>query len=265
MEEKYFPDEPDYEYWLICPKCKKSIPIINLFIVKEKEVVNDSSGIVKDVDTLYADIKCKNCEPMSIPLKTYFEFIKKNFKMMKPEKIDIKFKNKDFEEGDEKIIYCMDQHGYLDYKHYLMHNVVKFKFNHILCEKELNIDSYCGLNEKHDYYKKGKYFCQLCNLPLCNACYEHHKTNFKAHPISKLENENSLVEKIYNKFIEIQLRDEYKNLEINKLILEYISLLKKNFDRIAVNHIPNYYLLQNFKLLQIRENEGEYLINSNEF
>ena len=261
-EENICFDDKENEYWLICPFCKIRIPLIHLFIFSE---VNDNNGVKNIDDILYADIKCKTCQPITIPLEIYLNFIKKNGKMIKPDIIDSKFKNKEFNE-DKNIIYCMDQHGFIDYKHYMMHNVIKFKISHVTCEKELNIDSYCQLNQNHEYYKKGKYFCQFCNLALCKSCKNYHEINQKSknHPISELENETILIENIFNEFKQNikNLNENYKKLKINELIIQYVYLLKNNYDRISNKHIPNYYLINNFKLLHQMEKDDKYLINS---
>ena len=130
----------------------------------------------------------------------------------------------------------------------------------------LNIDSYCQLNQNHEYYKKGKYFCQFCNLALCKACKTVHEMNqqTKNHPISELENETILIENIFNEFKQNikNLNEIYKKLKINELIIQYVYLLKYNYDRISNKHIPNYFLIKNFKLLHKMEKDDKYLINS---
>ena len=260
--ENNFFDDKEYEYWLICPYCKNKIPIIHLFISTGEQVIENN--VVKEIkDILYVDINCKTCKFFTIPLEIYLDFIKKNGKMIKPEIIDLKFKNNKFN-VDKNIIYCMDQHGFIDYKHYMMHNVIKFKIPHVICEKELDIDSYCNLNQNHDYYKKAKYFCQFCNLALCKSCKNYHEINKKNHPISGLENETILIEDIFNNFNQIikNLNEKNQKLKINELIMQYVFLLKNNYDRISKKHIPNYCLIQNFKLLHKIENDYKYLIDS---
>jgi hypothetical protein len=86
----------------------------------------------------------------------------------------------------------------------------------------------------------------------------------KNHPISELENETILIENIFNEFKQNikNLNEIYKKLKINELIIQYVYLLKYNYDRISNKHIPNYFLIKNFKLLHKMEKDDKYLINS---
>ena len=256
-------EDKENEYWLICPTCKTNIPIIHLFIATNEQVKENDEE--KEIDILYADIRCKNeyCKPITIPFEIYLDFVKKNGKMIKPEIIDKKLKNKELNK-DKNVIYCMDQHGYINNDNYMMHNIIKFKFPHVVCEKELNIDSYCKLNKNHEYLKKAKYFCLCCNLALCKPCKIYHEKEEVNHPISELENETVLIDYIFEDFKQNikDLDEENKKLNINKLIIDYVFLLKNNYDRIAIKHIPNCNLILNFKLLHKMEKNDKYLINS---
>jgi len=97
--ENNFLYDKEYEYWLICPYCKNKIPIIHLFIAIGEQVIENNK--VKEIkDILYADINCKTCKPFTIPLEIYLDFVKKNGKMIKPEIIDLNFKNNKFNENE---------------------------------------------------------------------------------------------------------------------------------------------------------------------
>ena len=251
---KRFKDIHSKHYWPLCPECKKFIPYFNLW---EKNNV------------IFLDVKCYYCKEKkklnyyqlrTIKLEDYLKVVsdEKNieYNSILKEKINEKIKSQ-----QNKIGFCMDFHGWLDVNHYVVHEKMKFKTKHIICEKEIYLNSYCQLCK----IKVGKFFCENCEFQLCKSCMNNHKKSCSSNIIT-LSNLHSLLnEKIhsYSYFSQLKkINNHYFNLIIDFFLLYYqIYLTTTN------QHLNDYWMtmtLLNIQFEQYKENElFKSLLNKN--
>ena len=241
-------------YWPLCPECKKFIPYFNLW---EKN------------NNIFLDIKCYYCKEKkklnyfqlrTIKLEDYLKVIsdEKNieYNSILKEKINEKIKSQQY-----KIGFCMDFHGWLDANHYKVHEKMKFKTKHIICEKEIYLNSYCKLCKT----KVAKFFCEICEAQLCKSCKNNHeKTCFSE--IKNLSYLHSLlIEKIRKYAYFTQLKK--KNNRYFNLIIDFFFLYYQVFLTTTDQHLNDYWMtmtLFNIQFLNFKENDiVNCLLNKN--
>ena len=246
-------------YWPLCPQCKKFIPYFNLW---------------KEDDEIFIDIKCFYCKETkkenyfqmkTVKLSKYLDIIadenkNKEYNSILKEKINDKMGNSKISQN--KFAFCMDYHGWLDLNHYQVHEKMKFKTKHVICEKEIFLHSYC----KKCKNKVAKFFCENCEEQLCKNCANEHNINKGCYSkIKSLANfQDSLTQKYnnYSKFIQykniIKKNEKLEKKIINNFlcVLDFFLLYNQVYLITADQHFPNYWIAMTFLNL-IFNNEEE--------
>ena len=245
-------------YWPLCPQCKKFIPYFNLW---------------KNDDEIFIDIKCIYCKEIkkenyfqmkTVKLSQYLDIIadenkNKEYNSILKEKINDKINSI---KNQNKFAFCMDYHGWLDLNHYQVHEKMKFKTKHVICEKEIFLHSYC----KKCKNKVAKFFCENCEEQLCKKCANEHNINKGCYSkIKSLANfQDSLTQKYnnYSKFIQykniIKKNEKLEKKIINNFlcVLDFFLLYNQVYLITADQHFPNYWIAMTFLNL-IFNNEEE--------
>ena len=245
-------------YWPLCPQCKKFIPYFNLW---------------KNDDEIFIDIKCIYCKEIkkenyfqmkTVKLSQYLDIIadenkNKEYNSILKEKINDKINSI---KNQNKFAFCMDYHGWLDLNHYQVHEKMKFKTKHVICEKEIFLHSYC----KKCKNKVAKFFCENCEEQLCKNCSNEHNINKGCYSkIKSLANfQDSLTQKYnnYSKFIQykniIKKNEKLEKKIINNFlcVLDFFLLYNQVYLITADQHFPNYWIAMTFLNL-IFNNEEE--------
>ena len=245
-------------YWPLCPQCRKFIPFFNLW---------------KKSDDIFLDIKCFYCKEKrkenyfqikTVKLKTYLDLIadenkNKEYNSILKEKINDKINSI---KNQNKFAFCMDYHGWLDLNYYQVHEKMKFKTKHVICEKEIFLHSYC----KKCKNKVAKFFCENCEEQLCKNCSNEHNINKGCYSkIKSLANfQDSLTQKYnnYSKFIQykniIKKNEKLEKKIINNFlcVLDFFLLYNQVYLITADQHFPNYWIAMTFLNL-IFNNEEE--------
>ncbi len=245
-------------YWPLCPQCKKFIPYFNLW---------------KNDDEIFIDIKCIYCKEMkkenyfqmkTVKLSQYLDIIadenkNKEYNSILKEKINDKINSI---KNQNKFAFCMDYHGWLDLNHYQVHEKMKFKTKHVICEKEIFLHSYC----KKCKNKVAKFFCENCEEQLCKNCSKEHYINKGCYSkIKSLANfQDSLTQKYnnYSKFIQykniIKKNEKLEKKIMNNFlcVLDFFLLYNQVYLITADQHFPNYWIAMTFLNL-IFNNEEE--------
>ena len=245
-------------YWPLCPQCKKFIPYFNLW---------------KNDDEIFIDIKCIYCKEIkkenyfqmkTVKLSQYLDIIadenkNKEYNSILKEKINDKINSI---KNQNKFAFCMDYHGWLDLNHYQVHEKMKFKTKHVICEKEIFLHSYC----KKCKNKVAKFFCENCEEQLCKNCANEHNINKGCYSkIKSLANfQDSLTQKYnnYSKFIQykniIKKNEKLEKKIINNFlcVLDFFLLYNQVYLITADQHFPNYWIAMTFLNL-IFNNEEE--------
>ena len=220
-------------YWPLCPECKKFIPYFNIWEKNNKQ---------------YLDIKCHYCKEKkklnyfqlkTIKLEDYLKVIsdEKNieYNSILKEKINEKVNDKN-KSLMNKIGFCMDFHGWLDLNHYKVHEKMKFKTKHIICEKEIYLYSYCKLCN----HKIAKFFCENCEIGLCKSCMKNHENKCKSN-IKNLSTLQSLFQdKIdnYLKFLELKKKKKINLYPIIDFFFLYYQIYLTTTDQ----HLNDYWI-----------------------
>ena len=245
-------------YWPLCPQCKKFIPYFNLW---------------KNDDEIFIDIKCIYCKEIkkenyfqmkTVKLSQYLDIIadenkNKEYNSILKEKINDKINSI---KNQNKFAFCMDYHGWLDLNYYQVHEKMKFKTKHVICEKEIFLHSYC----KKCKNKVAKFFCENCEEQLCKNCANEHNINKGCYSkIKSLANfQDSLTQKYnnYSKFIQykniIKKNEKLEKKIINNFlcVLDFFLLYNQVYLITADQHFPNYWIAMTFLNL-IFNNEEE--------
>ena len=245
-------------YWPLCPQCKKFIPYFNLW---------------KNDDEIFIDIKCIYCKEIkkenyfqmkTVKLSQYLDIIadenkNKEYNSILKEKINDKINSI---KNQNKFAFCMDYHGWLDLNYYQVHEKMKFKTKHVICEKEIFLHSYC----KKCKNKVAKFFCENCEEQLCKNCSNEHNINKGCYSkIKSLANfQDSLTQKYnnYSKFIQykniIKKNEKLEKKIINNFlcVLDFFLLYNQVYLITADQHFPNYWIAMTFLNL-IFNNEEE--------
>ena len=245
-------------YWPLCPQCKKFIPYFNLW---------------KNDDEIFIDIKCIYCKEIkkenyfqmkTVKLSQYLDIIadenkNKEYNSILKEKINDKINSI---KNQNKFAFCMDYHGWLDLNHYQVHEKMKFKTKHVICEKEIFLHSYC----KKCKNKVAKFFCENCEEQLCKNCSNEHNINKGCYSkIKSLANfQDSLTQKYnnYSKFIQykniIKKNEKLEKKIMNNFlcVLDFFLLYNQVYLITADQHFPNYWIAMTFLNL-IFNNEEE--------
>ena len=245
-------------YWPLCPQCKKFIPYFNLW---------------KEDDEIFIDIKCFYCKETkkenyfqmkTVKLSKYLDIIadenkNKEYNSILKEKINDKMGNSKISQN--KFAFCMDYHGWLDLNHYQVHEKMKFKTKHVICEKEIFLHSYC----KKCKNKVAKFFCENCEEQLCKKCANEHNINKGCYSkIKSLANfQDSLTQKYnnYSKFIQykniIKKNEKLEKKIINNFlcVLDFFLLYNQVYLITADQHFPNYWIAMTFLNLMFNNEE----------
>ena len=245
-------------YWPLCPQCKKFIPYFNLW---------------KNDDEIFIDIKCIYCKEIkkenyfqmkTVKLSQYLDIIadenkNKEYNSILKEKINDKINSI---KNQNKFAFCMDYHGWLDLNYYQVHEKMKFKTKHVICEKEIFLHSYC----KKCKNKVAKFFCENCEEQLCKKCANEHNINKGCYSkIKSLANfQDSLTQKYnnYSKFIQykniIKKNEKLEKKIMNNFlcVLDFFLLYNQVYLITADQHFPNYWIAMTFLNL-IFNNEEE--------
>ena len=244
-------------YWPLCPQCKKFIPYFNLW---------------KNDDEIFIDIKCIYCKEIkkenyfqmkTVKLSKYLDIIadenkNKEYNSILKEKINDKINSI---KNQNKFAFCMDYHGWLDLNHYQVHEKMKFKTKHVICEKEIFLHSYC----KKCKNKVAKFFCENCEEQLCKNCSNEHNINKGCYSkIKSLANfQDSLTQKYnnYSKFIQykniIKKNEKLEKKIINNFlcVLDFFLLYNQVYLITADQHFPNYWIAMTFLNLMFNNEE----------
>ena len=244
-------------YWPLCPQCKKFIPYFNLW---------------KEDDEIFIDIKCFYCKETkkenyfqmkTVKLSQYLDIIadenkNKEYNSILKEKINDKINSI---KNQNKFAFCMDYHGWLDLNHYQVHEKMKFKTKHVICEKEIFLHSYC----KKCKNKVAKFFCENCEEQLCKKCANEHNINKGCYSkIKSLANfQDSLTQKYnnYSKFIQykniIKKNEKLEKKIINNFlcVLDFFLLYNQVYLITADQHFPNYWIAMTFLNLMFNNEE----------
>ena len=244
-------------YWPLCPQCKKFIPYFNLW---------------KNDDEIFIDIKCIYCKEIkkenyfqmkTVKLSQYLDIIadenkNKEYNSILKEKINDKINSI---KNQNKFAFCMDYHGWLDLNHYQVHEKMKFKTKHVICEKEIFLHSYC----KKCKNKVAKFFCENCEEQLCKNCSNEHNINKGCYSkIKSLANfQDSLTQKYnnYSKFIQykniIKKNEKLEKKIINNFlcVLDFFLLYNQVYLITADQHFPNYWIAMTFLNLMFNNEE----------
>ena len=244
-------------YWPLCPQCKKFIPYFNLW---------------KEDDEIFIDIKCFYCKETkkenyfqmkTVKLSQYLDIIadenkNKEYNSILKEKINDKINSI---KNQNKFAFCMDYHGWLDLNYYQVHEKMKFKTKHVICEKEIFLHSYC----KKCKNKVAKFFCENCEEQLCKNCSNEHNINKGCYSkIKSLANfQDSLTQKYnnYSKFIQykniIKKNEKLEKKIINNFlcVLDFFLLYNQVYLITADQHFPNYWIAMTFLNLMFNNEE----------
>ena len=244
-------------YWPLCPQCKKFIPYFNLW---------------KNDDEIFIDIKCIYCKEIkkenyfqmkTVKLSQYLDIIadenkNKEYNSILKEKINDKINSI---KNQNKFAFCMDYHGWLDLNYYQVHEKMKFKTKHVICEKEIFLHSYC----KKCKNKVAKFFCENCEEQLCKKCANEHNINKGCYSkIKSLANfQDSLTQKYnnYSKFIQykniIKKNEKLEKKIINNFlcVLDFFLLYNQVYLITADQHFPNYWIAMTFLNLMFNNEE----------
>ena len=252
-------------YWPLCPQCRKFIPFFNLW---------------KKSDDIFLDIKCFYCKEKrkenyfqikTVKLKTYLDLIadenkNKEYNSILKEKINDKMGNSKISQN--KFAFCMDYHGWLDLNHYQVHEKMKFKTKHIICEKEIILHSYCKICKNN----AAKFFCENCEEQLCKICYKEHCKNNGCK--TNIKNLNFFQDFLNKKFKEYSKFIQYKNIikkneKIEKTIInnfiyiiDFFLLYNQVYLITSDQHFPNYWIAMTFMNLNFNNEEEIKLTNN---
>lgn len=202
--------------WIVCPKCKKHIPDISLFLKEHQAQIK---------------VRCPcSSKKQIIGINDYLIFLQKPSKEL-PKKCSLKEHNNALATN-----YCVECKKWQCNICSINHKALFM--NHITSMHELMIQPCCIEHRKN----KTMYYCSQCHRGICNQCQ---KTSHKRHIIKTIKGlyDDTSINLLYDSFNQHIKRAEQSNLKIKAEIIqriqEYIVKLNEYIDLIIKEHEKN--------------------------
>lgn len=207
-----------FQFWLLCPHCKKRIPIFRIFCFNS------------ELNPIMISLQCKCREfPMIMTLRKYIESCKDNFK----------------DRVLYKKAYCAHCGVMLSENTKKVHDMMTFVTKHLYLNKEVELRMFCE-DEKHKGQKIiAKAFNPKENIVICKYCYNLIKEDYESQKKGKINSSNRLL-----KFSDLRKKvDEViRQYDIVKVssasstdVITLIDILKTMYYKLLQNEIlePN--------------------------
>ena len=155
-----------FQFWLLCPHCKKRIPIFRIFCFNS------------ELNPIMISLQCKCREfPMIMTLRKYIESCKDNFR----------------DRVLYKKAYCAHCGVMLSENTKKVHDMMTFVTKHLYLNKEVELRMFCE-DEKHKGQKIiAKAFNPKENIVICKYCYNLIKEDYESQKKGKINSSNRLL------------------------------------------------------------------------
>lgn len=186
-------------YWVICPKCKMTIPFFTLFISSDCPQIN---------------IKCPCTDKIQIiPLKEYIDFL-----ITKP--IGISSQVCGRHSDREAPFYCFICQEYLCK---LCSSFHKEKYNtHFVSSKPIAPQNRC--NKHPDKFQS--IFCETCSIVICESCQSNSNSNSDSAQGDSINHHNHQTKQLSHIWTEINVKniqDKYNEQKNNSYLYNHFK------------------------------------------